>query len=185
MCLLSLQPSTCPSDIPEIRTCGARQSASTRREYGRTYLAPLTSSWASDRAVSVRFPRGFGQASDPVGLGWRPPADPSEKHCSSDDGAGAQGRRRAAASSCQSFGRPSSTPRAGSGFLERQSHWHHQRVPLDSAHLPLGSPGLKPPEGPQSESATASLLQVVSLPVARLNAPPPIPCDSAGCSSFE
>lgn len=89
---------------------------------------------------------GFCQASDPVGLQWQPPAGHSGKRHGCENSARGGGRAHPAPSSRQSFGRRSSTPGAGRGFLERQRRWHHQSVLLDSAHipgeghLPLGSP---------------------------------------------
>ena len=76
---------------------------------------------------------GFCQALGPVGLEWQPPAGLSGKHHGCENSVRRGRRAHPAASSHQSFGCESRTPGAGRGFLERQSHWHHQSVLLDSA----------------------------------------------------
>lgn len=69
---------------------------------------------------SLEHPDVFCQASDPVGLKWQPPVDPSDKHHGGANPSRRGGRTYPAASSHESFGCASNTPGAGGSFLERQ-----------------------------------------------------------------
>lgn len=73
----------------------------------------------------------FCQASDPVGLEWQPPADPSEKHHGCENSASGGGGTHPVASSHQSIG-----CWAGRSFLQKQNHWRDQFVLLNSAQIP-------------------------------------------------